>query len=76
MIRIRDPESAIRVPHAFPENPPNTCECTTPSRAHASIVTGSSGTIGMCNVTRSPAFSPQKSCNSAANSFTRWYSSR
>ena len=59
------------MPHAFPENPPNTCECTTPSRAHASIVTGNSGTIGMCNVTRSPALRPQKSCSSAANSFTR-----
>ena len=71
VISTRLPESAILVPHAWPVKPPNTCECTTPSRAHASIVTGSSGTIGMCNVTRSPAFKPQKSCSRAANSFTR-----
>ena len=72
MIRTRLPESAIRVPQALPLKPPNTCEWMTPSRAQASIVTGSSGTIGMCSVTRSPAFSPQKSRSSAANSFTRW----
>src|SRR5208337_2217908 len=40
------------------------------------MVTGNSGTIGMWMVTRSPAFRPQKSRNSAANSFTRTYSSR
>ena len=32
---------------------------------------GSSGTIGICSVTRSPFFRPQKSRNSAAISFTR-----
>ena len=47
MISTRLPESAILVPHALPLKPPNTCEWTTPSRAQASIVTGSSGTIGM-----------------------------
>ena len=71
MISTRLPESAIRVPQALPLKPPNTCEWMTPSRAQASIVTGSSGTIGMCSVTRSPALSPQKSRSSAANSFTR-----
>ncbi len=40
-------------------------------RAHASIETGSSGTIGRWNVTRSPVCTPAKSRNSAANSFTR-----
>ncbi len=39
------------------------------------MATGSSGTIGMCSVTRSPALSPQKSRSSAANSLTRRYSS-
>ena len=72
MISTRLPESAILVPQALPLKPPNTCEWMTPSRAQASIVTGSSGTIGMCSVTRSPALSPQKSRSSAANSFTRW----
>ena len=72
VIRTRLPESAIRVPQAFPLNPPNTWEWMTPSRAHASIMTGSSGTIGMCSVTRSPALTPPKSRSSAANSLTRW----
>ena len=71
MISTRLPESAILVPQALPLKPPNTCEWMTPSRAQASIVTGSSGTIGMCSVTRSPALSPAKSRSSAANSFTR-----
>ena len=48
----------MRVPQALPLKPPNTCEWMTPSRAQASIVTGSSGTIGMCRVTRSPVFRP------------------
>ena len=76
MISTRLPESAIRVPAALPLNPPNTWEWITPSRAQASMVTGSSGTIGMCSVTRSPALSPAKSRSSAANSFTWLYSSR
>ena len=41
-----------------------------PSLAQASIVTGSSGTIGMCRVTRSPVFRPASSRSTAANSFT------
>ena len=56
--RIRLCESAMRPPHAAPLNPPNTCEWMTPSRAQASMDTGSSGTIGRWNVTRSPAFDP------------------
>ena len=52
------PESAIRCPHAGPLNPPNTCEWMTPSRAQASMVTGSSATIGRCSVTRSPVLRP------------------
>ena len=70
VIRTWLPESAMRCPQAVPLNPPNTCEWMTPSRAQASMVTGSSGTIGMCSVTRSPAWRPQKSRSSAANSFT------
>src|ERR1019366_1600724 len=76
VIRIRLPESAILVPHALPLNPPNTSEWTTPSRAQASMTTGSSATIGMCSVTRSPALTPPKSRSSAANSLTRWWRSR
>ena len=75
MISTRLPESAIRWPHAAPLNPPNTCEWMTPSRAQASMVTASSGTIGMCSVTRSPAFRPSEPRSSAANSFTWRYSS-
>jgi hypothetical protein len=75
VIRIVLPESAMRPPAAAPLNPPNTWEWITPSRAQASITTGSSGTIGMCRVTRSPALTPPKSRSSAANSFTRRYSS-
>ena len=41
-----------------------------PSLAQASIVMGSSATMGMCRVTVSPAFNPQKSLRTAANSFT------
>ena len=70
VIRTRLPESAMRLPQAVPLNPPNTSEWMTPSRAQASMVTGSSGTIGMCSVTRSPVLSPAKSRSSAANSFT------
>ncbi len=70
-----EPESAIRCPAAVPEKPANTCEWTMPSRAAASMTTGSSGTIGMWNVIRSPALSP-RSFSTAANSLTRTYSSR
>ena len=58
VIRTRLPESAMRVPQALPLKPPNTSEWMTPSRAQASMVTGSSVTIGRCRVTRSPAFRP------------------
>ena len=66
----------MRPPHAVPEKPAKTSEWTTPRRAQASIDTGSSGTIGMWNVTRSPVSSPQKPCSMAANSLTRRYKSR
>src|SRR5919106_338919 len=64
----------MREPHAWPLNPPNTWEWMIPSRAHASMVIGNSGTIGMCRVTRSPALSPRPR-SSAATAFTRSYSS-
>ncbi len=70
-MRTRLPESAARMPQASPLNPPKTTEWITPRRAHASIVTGSSATIGMWIVTRSPALRPAKSRSSAANSLTR-----
>jgi hypothetical protein len=38
--------SAIRAASSGAANPPNTTECTAPSRAHASIATSASGTIG------------------------------
>jgi len=60
----------MRAPQAAPLKPPNTSEWITPSRAQASMVTGNSGTMGMCRVTRSPALRPQKSRSRAANSFT------
>ena len=69
-MRILLVESAMRCPQAAPLNPPNTWEWITPSRAQASMTTGSSGTIGMCRVTRSPALTPQKSRSRAANSLT------
>ena len=68
---MRLPESAMRSPQAAPLNPPNTSEWTTPRRAQASIETGSSGTIGMWNVMRSPTATPPKPRSSAANSLTR-----
>ena len=74
-MRTRLPESAARRPQASPENPPNTTEWMTPRRAHASIVIGSSATMGMWIVTRSPAWSFAKSESSAANSLTRTKSS-
>ena len=70
VIRTRLPESAMRVPQAWPLKPPNTSEWMTPSLAQASMVTGSSGTMGMCSVTRSPVLRPAKSRSRAANSFT------
>ena len=39
--------SSIRARSAGAEKPANTTECITPSRAHASIATMASGTIGM-----------------------------
>ena len=65
----------MRSPQAAPLNPPNTSEWITPRRAQASMATGSSGTIGMWNVIRSPVCTPQKSRSRAANSLTRLYSS-
>ncbi len=59
--RMRLSESAIRSPQASPLNPPKTSEWMTPSRAQASIATGSSGTMGMWKVTRSPVSTPPKS---------------
>ena len=70
VIRTWLPESAMRLPAAAPLKPPNTSEWMTPSLAQASIVTGSSETIGRCSVTRSPVLRPAKSRSSAANSFT------
>ncbi len=75
MTRIVLLASAIRWPHAPPEKPPKTSEWITPSRAQASIATGSSGTIGKWKVTRSCGFTPQKSFSRAASSFTRRWSS-
>src|SRR5712691_10448781 len=69
------PESTIRSPQAWPLNPPKTSEWITPSRAQASIATGSSGTIGRWNVTLSPALRWQTSLSSAANSLTLVYRS-
>jgi hypothetical protein len=39
--------SSIRVASSAAANPPNTTECTAPIRAHASIATTASGTIGI-----------------------------
>ena len=39
--------SSILVASSEAANPPNTTECTAPSRAQASIATIASGTIGM-----------------------------
>ena len=39
--------SSMRVASSFAAKPPNTTECTAPSRAQASIATTASGTIGM-----------------------------
>ena len=39
--------SSMRAASSAAANPPNTTECTAPSRAQASIATTASGTIGM-----------------------------
>ncbi len=39
--------SSIRAASSAAAKPPNTTECTAPSRAEASIATTASGTIGM-----------------------------
>ncbi len=39
--------SSIRTASSFGAKPPKTTECTAPMRAHASIATTASGTIGM-----------------------------
>ena len=39
--------SSMRMASSWGANPPNTTECTAPRRAHASIATAASGTIGM-----------------------------
>ena len=39
--------SSIRAASSCAANPPNTTECTAPIRAHASMATTASGTIGM-----------------------------
>ena len=38
--------SSIRIASSGDAKPPNTTECTAPSRAHASIAIAASGTIG------------------------------
>ena len=47
VIRTLASASLIRSRRASAENPPNTTECAAPSRAQASIATGSSGTMPM-----------------------------
>ena len=47
VITTRQSESRMRSRSASGEKPPNTTECTAPIRAHASIATIASGTIGM-----------------------------
>lgn len=39
--------SSIRAASSLGANPPNTTECTAPSRAHASMAITASGIIGM-----------------------------
>ena len=50
--------SRIRSRSASDENPPNTTEWTAPMRVQASIVTTSSGIMGMYTATRSPRPTP------------------
>ena len=47
VIRILASASLIRSRRASAEKPPNTTECGAPSRAQASMATGSSGTMPM-----------------------------
>ena len=42
-------QSSIRSRRASAENPPNTTECTAPTRAHASMAIAASGTIPIYN---------------------------
>ncbi len=48
----------MRLASSAAANPPNTTECTAPSRAQASMVMAASGTIGMVMTTRSPRATP------------------
>ena len=50
--------SSMRVASSWLANPPNTTECTAPSRAQASIALTASGIIGMYSRTRSPLPTP------------------
>ena len=50
--------SSIRLASSAAAKPPNTTECTAPSRAQASIAITASGTIGMYTTTRSPRPTP------------------
>jgi len=50
--------SSMRTASSCAANPPNTTECTAPSRAHASIAITASGIIGMYTTTRSPFATP------------------
>jgi hypothetical protein len=51
--------SSMRLASARAAKPPNTTECTAPSRAQAGIATTDSGTIGMWISTRSPRPTPR-----------------
>ena len=52
--------SSMRVASSWAANPPNTTECTAPSRAQASIAITASGIIGMYSTTRSPLSTPSR----------------
>ena len=58
VIRTLASDSCMRSATARVEKPPKTTLCTAPIRAHASIATGSSGTIGKKIPTTSPASTP------------------
>ena len=47
VIKILALASAMRSARALALNPPNTTECTAPTRAQPSIAIGSSGTMGI-----------------------------
>ena len=51
-------ESSIRLASSLGAKPPNTTECTAPSRAHASIAITDSAIMGMYSSTRSPLVTP------------------